>query len=257
MSQSNVKKEFLDKQVAVFSEGGESGQLLNRHRKVLELVLNNSSKEDSILDIGCFDGKILKELEKAGYKNLYGVDFSEVSKINFKGTSINFAPYDIEAEDIPFKKQFDIIIYSDVLEHLFSPQTTLFDIRNKLTKQGKIVFSVPNAGWFVNGLLLTFLPSKLFMSTAFGPWGHTHQFTFYEIGEIAKNLKFKIVRLSGGKMDNYVFKHGLKKILFGSFLLMLYPLVNLFPQVFSAHIFGVLENTPAKLNPKTRFELGN
>lgn len=252
----NIKKDFIDRQVKIFSESGEGDAVLIRHKKIIDLVLKYSSKDDYILDVGCFDGKILKALEKVGYHNLFGVDFSEASKKSFIGSKIHFAPCDIEKEEIPFKQNFDVIIFSDVLEHLFSPQTTIFDIRKKLSSNAKIIFSVPNAGWFLNGFLFSFLPSKLFISTAFGPWGHTYNFTFYQIVKIAKNLKLKIIELSGEKMDNYAFKKGFKKVLFDLFCYVTYPLALLNPQLFSAHIFGVLRNSKDRLADKERFELG-
>jgi len=54
----NIKKEIFDEQVRELSKEGGSGELLTRHKKILQLIYNNSSKDDYILDIGCFDGKI-------------------------------------------------------------------------------------------------------------------------------------------------------------------------------------------------------
>ncbi|MEK7616654.1 MAG: class I SAM-dependent methyltransferase [Patescibacteria group bacterium] len=257
MKQDNIKKEFIDRQVLTFSETGEHEELLNRHKKILSLILKYSSKNDYVLDIGCFDGKILKSLEQEGYNNLYGVDFSEAAKVSFTKSSIHFAPCDIEHQEISFKEKFDVVILSDVLEHLFSPQSILFDLKKKLSKDARIVLSVPNAGWFINGLLLSFFPSKLFLSTAFGPWGHTYHFTFYNVKKTAQNLKFKVLELSGGRMDNYVFNSGIKKMLFEGFLQATYSLALIWPKIFSAHIFGVFQNTNMKLTEKERFELGD
>lgn len=255
MKQSNIKKEFIDKQIFELSKKGGDNKLLNRHKKILDFIIKYSNKDDYILDVGCFDGKILKNLEKLGYKNLYGLDFSEASNKSFLNSSIHFAHYDIEHDEIPFKEKFDAVIYTDVFEHLFSPQTTLFDIRKILSKDGKIIFSVPNAGWFLNGILLSFFPSKLFLSTSFGSWGHSYHFTFFQVKKIAHNLKLRIIKLSGGKMDNYVFNSGIKKILYDLFLIALYPFTLFLPEVFSDHIFGVFENTQTKLKSDARFEL--
>jgi SAM-dependent methyltransferase len=258
MKGNNTKKEFLDKQVMAFSGGGDNNNiLLERHKIIINFITKFSKKDDNILDVGCFDGKILKLLERDGFKNLYGVDFSDASKKSFKNTSIHFAPCDIEKDEIPFDRKFDVVIFTDILEHLFSPQSTLYDLRKKLNKDAKIIFSVPNAGWVVNGILLSFFPSKLFISTAFGQWGHTYHFTFFQVRKIAGNLKFKIIKLSGGKNENNVFKKGLKKIIFDLFLFLTYPLVLAYPQIFSDHIFGVFQNTESTLLDKDRFELGN
>jgi len=254
---NNTKKEFLDKQVMAFSGNNRNSNLLTRHKIIINIITKFSKRDDNILDIGCFDGKILNTLKKNGYKSLYGVDFSDKSKNSFQDTSIHFASCDIEKEEIPFNKKFDVVIFADVLEHLFSPQTTLYDLRKKMNKNAKIIFSVPNAGWIVNGILLSFFPSKLFISTAFGPWGHTYHFTFFQVRKIAGKLKFKIVKLSGGKNENNVFKRGLKKVIFDLFLVLTYPLVLVYPQIFSDHIFGVFRNTDSTLSDNNRFDLGN
>ena len=188
MKNNNFKKEIFDREIIKISKKeNNNNKLLNRHVKILKLIYHYCDKNDYILDIGCFDGKILKTLERNGYKNLYALDFSEKSKSSFIKSKIHFASYDIENDSIPFDKKFDAVIYTDVLEHLFSPEKILNDIKNSINKKGKIFFSVPNAGWFLNGILLSFFPSKLFLSTAFGPWGHSYNFTFYHVRNMAKN----------------------------------------------------------------------
>ena len=243
MVKNNLKKEIFDRQIIEISKNNQNNQLLNRHKKILDYIYRYCNKNDYILDIGCFDGKILKTLEKSGYKNLYGLDFSDTANKSFIGSKIYFKHYDIEQDKIPFKNKFDAIIYTDVLEHLFSPEKTLSDIKNNLTKKGKIFFSVPNAGWFLNGILLSFFPSKLYLSTSFGPWGHSYHFTFYNLRKFAQDLGFKIIQLSGGKIDNYIFNTGIKKIIYEILLIIIYPLTCIYPKIFSDHLFGIFENT--------------
>jgi len=254
---NSPQKQFVDSQVAAFraTDTSENG-LITKHKIVLEMILNNSKKTDRVLDVGCSEGKILKDLIERGYSKLYGIDIQEWSKTALAGTKVNYAECDIERETLPFKGPFDVIIISDVLEHLFSPQSVLYDLKKHLSPHGKIFFSMPNAGWFLNGILLTFFPNKLFVSTAFGPWGHTHQFTFFEVREIARQLKYKIHTLKGGRLDNYAFKKGLKKYSFDLFVYLTAPLTIWLPTIFSAHIFGILENTKKNPLASARFDLG-
>lgn len=251
------QKQFVDAQVATFRANDKSeGGLITKHKIVLVMILSNSKPTDRVLDIGCSEGKILKELATRGYSKLYGIDIQEWSETALAGTKVKYKACDIEREPLPFSGLFDTIIISDVLEHLFSPQSVLFDLKKRLSPNGKIFFSVPNAGWFLNGLLLTFFPSKLFVSTAFGPWGHTHQFTFYEVRQMAKRLKYKLHTLKGGRLDNYAFKTGVKKILFDFFVYVSAPLARRYPSIFSAHIFGVLQNSKQQPPLSARFDLG-
>ena len=257
MTSASVKKQFVDNQVKAFSESDSEGMgLINKHHIVIKMIHNHADKNARILDVGCSEGQILYELERDGYSNLYGVDIQEISKTSFFGSKINYKYCDVEVEPIPFKNKFDIIIVSDVLEHMFSPQSVLYDLKKNLSPQGKIIFSVPNAGWFINGILLTFFPSKLFASTAFGPWGHTYQFTFYQVKQIANNLHYKVLDLKGGKLDNYAFRGGIKKIIYDTFAFFSIPLIRLIPSIFSAHIFGVLQTTNKDPIKSARFDLG-
>ena len=256
-SSPSIKKQFIDNQVSAFSDNDTDGLgMINKHRIVLDMIREHAQPDSTILDIGCSDGKILFQLEEEGYHNLYGLDIQERSKQSFVGSKIQYQACDVEREPIPFDNKFDIIVLSDVLEHLFSPQTLLYDLKPLLSPKGKIIFSFPNAGWFLNGILLTFFPSKLFVSPAFGPWGHTYQFTFHQARKIANILHYKVVELKGGRLDNYAFRTGLKKIVFDLFALFSIPFITFSPIVFSAHIFGVFENTRAKPKSSSRFDSG-
>ncbi|OGD84983.1 hypothetical protein A2618_02565 [Candidatus Collierbacteria bacterium RIFOXYD1_FULL_46_26] len=254
---ASTKKQFVDRQVAEFTaKDPGTGELIKKHLTVLDMVREYSHPNSYVLDVGCSNGKILKSLSKVGYQHLYAVDIQDKSVSAFRGTNIHFRALDVEQERLPFKAKFDVIIFSDVLEHFFSPQTVLYDLLPSLSPHGKIIFSVPNSGWFVNGPLLTFFPAKLFVSTAFGPWGHTYHFTFFQVQKLASNLKLKIRELTGGPLDNYAFKTGLKKLGFDLFAAASFPLLRKWPNIFSAHIFGVLEKSNKKLNAKARFDVG-
>ena len=95
----------------------------------------------TILDFGCGNiedcGKYL-----LNRKDFYlGFDIHkeslEYAKKKYKTKKINFT------EKIPNKK-FDIIIISEVLEHLHKPEEILVELKNKLRKDGVILGSIPN-----------------------------------------------------------------------------------------------------------------
>ena len=53
---------------------------------------------------------------------------------------------DVDSEDIPFEDgQFDMVVFSEVMEHLRFPQKALGEIARVLRKNGRLVGSVPNA----------------------------------------------------------------------------------------------------------------
>ena len=108
-----------------------------------EAIEKKGSKKKylSILDFGCGN------IEDCGRYILNKKDFYlgfdihkesiDYAKKKYKTKKINFT------EKIPNKK-FDIIIISEVLEHLNNPEKVLFELKHKLKKDGLILGSIPN-----------------------------------------------------------------------------------------------------------------
>jgi SAM-dependent methyltransferase len=100
-----------------------------------------------ILDVGCGDGFYEKELLKQGIKNcqFYGVDLSpkqlqKVKKIFYQTNQLN-----IDSQKLPFPNNFfDMVILSEILEHLLYPQPALNEAQRVLKKGGLLFLTVPN-----------------------------------------------------------------------------------------------------------------
>ncbi len=112
-----------------------------RRELILGLIKNNK-KDIKILDIGCAGGVLLKELKKYGFLNLYGIDIEEkFVKLSKKICKNIFLA---DAGHLPFKDDyFDIIIASDILEHLKNDKKALKEWCRVLKNGGKIIFGVP------------------------------------------------------------------------------------------------------------------
>jgi len=91
-----------------------------------------------VLDIGAYDGRLLRELKKNGATGFYGVEPDESVEVIFPHQ--RFASLD----DIPDGLQFDIITMMHVLEHLREPIETLMKCRKLLAPNGRIYIEVPN-----------------------------------------------------------------------------------------------------------------
>jgi 2-polyprenyl-3-methyl-5-hydroxy-6-metoxy-1,4-benzoquinol methylase len=101
-----------------------------------------------LLDVGCSDGTLgafLKQLNPA--REVDGIEingsFCEIAKVRLntliqadlnKTSLINLLP----------KKNYDCIIFADVLEHLIEPENLLRDAINYLGPNGVIIISLPN-----------------------------------------------------------------------------------------------------------------
>jgi len=101
-------------------------------------------KKDFVLDIGCWDGKKVLELSKK-YKNVYGMDINN-SKIDLADPKVKrkLKLGDV-TKKIPFKRKFDWIILSEVLEHVLDDEKSLYNISKSLKKGGKLILTTPRS----------------------------------------------------------------------------------------------------------------
>jgi 2-polyprenyl-3-methyl-5-hydroxy-6-metoxy-1,4-benzoquinol methylase len=94
--------------------------LLNTIEKLL-----NSGEHKSILDIGCGNGAVANFLISKGF-DVYGTDASSSGiQIANKKNPGRFFIQNLDSNEIPLEikdKQFDTIISTEVVEHLYDPR---------------------------------------------------------------------------------------------------------------------------------------
>jgi len=123
-------------------------------------VIKEKRDVKSILDVGCGFGLLSKELKKTYPKlDLYGVEHakeaSQSSQEILKLLQCNI-------ENIAFIKRklktqkFDVIIFSDVLEHLYDPVGIINSYKSLLKQNGSIVLTVPNIANIFSRIALLF-----------------------------------------------------------------------------------------------------
>ncbi len=108
--------------------------------------IQNNNKIKNVLEIGC----------GTGFGLLYPVakNFHEISFVgeDIHQQSIDFANKKNNLSNLIFRisnsekenKTYDIIIISEVLEHVDEPQKLLLDIKSKLSKSGILFITLPN-----------------------------------------------------------------------------------------------------------------
>jgi SAM-dependent methyltransferase len=108
------------------------------------VLLRVSKTAKRVLDIGCGAGSIGREIKQGINSEVIGVTYSEqeaqrasncldrviISDLN------SFAPHELG--------QFDCIICSHILEHLYHPQTLLNHLHDNLTADGVLIVALPN-----------------------------------------------------------------------------------------------------------------
>lgn len=111
----------------------------------------NRQPINAALDIGCAYGTLLVHTIRTAGCAGYALDFRDtyLSANLIHALNIQFAIANIEQQPIPWPRQFDVILFTEVLEHLnFQAAPTLRKLCDALTDDGRVYLSTPDrAAW--------------------------------------------------------------------------------------------------------------
>jgi SAM-dependent methyltransferase len=134
---------------------GEEREDLWGYRKRLHFVLEAASEafpgqrpeELRVLDVGCGNGSQLAlPLSRAGFR-LKGVDTDARSIEHANRLALGIAGAEFvcaHVEDLPATELYEVVILSEVLEHLENPQELLSESAGRMTADGIMIVTVPN-----------------------------------------------------------------------------------------------------------------
>lgn len=183
------------------------------YREILSILQKIKVKSKKILDIGCGVGTIDFYLAKKGAIVL-GVDISQngISIAKANALILGFENK-IEFKILDFQKQsilgkYDLVICSEVLEHLKKDELVVKKINGLLKKNGIVIASSPstNAPLYKWGFLYKFEKDV----------GHLRRYTKDSFIELFKNSGLKVLETKKveGVIRNFLFTNS-----FGGFLL--------------------------------------
>jgi 2-polyprenyl-3-methyl-5-hydroxy-6-metoxy-1,4-benzoquinol methylase len=167
-----------------------------------------SYKGSRILDVGCGNGVIASRLLADGF-DVYGIDASE-SGINIANAkhSGRFFVQDISSEKLPeplAAMQFDLVISTEVIEHIYAPRTYMKFIRNVLNTGGVLIISTPYHGYLKNLVLaLTSKMDKHF--TVLWDGGHIKFWSRQTLTTLLKEFSFETVEFRGSGRLPFLWK---------------------------------------------------
>jgi len=141
--------------------------------KLINFMINKYFPEaKNMLEIGCGSGYVLREVEKA----YPGISLSG-SEIFSKGLSFatkrvqKATLFQMDALDIPFEAEFDVIGAFDVIEHIVDDQRVLSEMHNAVHVDGGIILTVPQHKWL---------------------WSYVDEYAHHKRRYLAKELKIKV-----------------------------------------------------------------
>lgn len=124
------------------------------HVKIINLIEGGKV----CLDVGCASGYIARELKKKKCST-YGIEIDPISVCEAQKYCVEVLNVDVEKlEGLPFNwpNKFDVIIFSDILEHLIRPDLVLYRLRRYVKPDGYVIASIPNIARIEIRLKLTF-----------------------------------------------------------------------------------------------------
>lgn len=141
-----------------------------------------------VLDIGCGDGHVLRQLDDHYHEplRLEGVEFSEhgITATQALGYNVHVGP--IEDVDLP-AGAFDLVIMNQLIEHVREPQAVLRKIAKALAPGGHLFIETPNVDSF---------DARLFRNRYWGGYHlprHFHLFDTLSLGQVVEQAGLKTI----------------------------------------------------------------
>lgn len=177
-----------------------------------------ASRPIDILDIGCGKGcELFKHKERED--KYFGCDFYQ--KINVEIDAYTQIDLNEEKLSTKYKNQkFDVIFCGEVIEHLFSPDELLDEMKGLMHKDSILILSTPNLSYYLNRIMLLFGISPFFLENSseiklgrkfkfIGQLnkteGHIKVFTYGAIKDLLKLKGFKIIRVKSVPVWDNIF----------------------------------------------------
>lgn len=176
----------------VYGQIFSKDNLSETHLKIVGVV--GSCKE--VLELGSSTGYLTGQMKE----NSCEIDVVEIDKDDAKAAA-KFARRtfvgSLEDPEVIDKidGRYDVIVASNILEHLVNPSKTLNLIKKKLKKDGQILIALPNiACWAIRKDL--FLKGKFdYQETGILDKTHLRFFTFFTAQNLVKESNLKIIEI--------------------------------------------------------------
>ncbi|HEY0105364.1 MAG TPA: class I SAM-dependent methyltransferase [Rhizomicrobium sp.] len=101
----------------------------------------------SILDVGCGAGLLAAKLKVLPYTAFLGIDLSAEAVAQAAAIADARTAFAVAgAEDFQSDRRFDVVIFSQILNHIEHPDAVLARYANYLTPQGRLIVSMYASG---------------------------------------------------------------------------------------------------------------
>jgi len=142
----NIAYEEYDTESYFYTSKGELNAAEQKiyldHKLILEQMESCLGRKGTLLEIGCMTGLFLKAAKDSGWK-VTGVDISKKMIEHIKN-NLGIEAYAAQYETLAFRKKFDVIYCSHVIEHIPNPNEWFTKFKKDLAVDGLICVNIPN-----------------------------------------------------------------------------------------------------------------
>ncbi len=182
MLKNNLEKIYIDRNKSRMGSVGLYG--LER----AELFSGWLGQDKKILELGCRDGSLTKLF--ATNNQVIGADIDKGALSKFEKNLGSKGHWIDLNNDWPFGiEEFDAVVASEVLEHLYDPEQVIRKVAKTLKPGGLFMGSVPNAFSLANRIRLFLAQPK---KTALSDPTHVHQFSYGELKNMLKRHFYEV-----------------------------------------------------------------
>lgn len=207
-------------------------------RKTVNKFFTSDAKENmKVLDAGCGMGTNIRMFNDvcpvAEKMSFYGIDISSSAILSAKEycdkNKMNCFFVTGHIKCLPYKDEmFDIIVCSEVLEHLLNPKIVLEELYRVLKWGGGLYVTTPNRENIprkIGGIKLReHIEKDCVKSDPFqnidGPYGHISNLSSKELIQMVKNMGFKVEKIKKGSLIYGLPYFDRHQVLFGIILII-------------------------------------
>lgn len=153
-------------------------------------------KGEKVLDLACGEGAVAEFIKSLGCEvTAFDISSKALEKVSQRGVEV--VQGDVEKK-LPFEKQtFDTVFWGDNVEHLFSPEKTLGEIKRILKPAGRLILSCPNMGYWryrLYYLIFGMVPQTEWCGKNPWQWEHIRFFNERAIEDFLDSQNFMVNR---------------------------------------------------------------
>jgi len=173
---------------------------INGFRKESVISFIGSEPGQVVLDIGCSNGILGMEVKKRLPCKFYGTDIS-LEAVALARNVLNGAwHFNLEDDFANWpealkQKYFNVVVISEVLEHLFEPEKLLLQLKRLGKADKSVIITVPNILFWKNRLKLL-LGSFNYTNQGLMDRGHIHFFSWQSFKRMIAEAGYEIVGIN-------------------------------------------------------------